>query len=271
MPVLSFVLVRLHLGAREKRSLWAVTMKTALPLAGWLAASLVSLTPSAWPQDQERTKRFNVWDIHVGDAVSAIPEEYVNQACGTNGGPPAQRLANFSQFNKCKPDADGLHEVYFEYDDELEYVARALDDQRHIRMYAGTTVYEFPIVASVLIDDGGVVRGERMVTDPRQQVSRNRKSFWELANFLHQRYGDDDWSCTDLPPAEGEKQIGPTFLKNHCEKNVEGMHLILEQRLFQKKGQEFIDPVTGNAQVQPFESATRFEMYDAALPLRHSN
>ena len=36
-------------------------------------------------------------------------------------------LPNFAAFKKCKPGADGLREVYFEYDDELEYVARALD------------------------------------------------------------------------------------------------------------------------------------------------
>ena len=131
-------------------------------------------------------------------------------------------------------------------------------------------MYEFPVVASLLIDDAGVVRGERMATDPRQQLSRDRKSFWELGNFLRQRYGEDGWTCTDLLLDEGENQIGPTFLKNHCEKNVEGMHLILEQRLFQKKGQQFIDPVTGEKQAQAFESGTRFEMYDAALPPRSS-
>ena len=63
---------------------------------------------------------------------------------------------------------------------------------------------------------------------------------------------------------------GRRFLKNHCEKNVEGMHLVLEQRLLQKKGQQFIDPVTGDKQAQAFESGTRFEMYDAALSSRNS-
>ena len=59
----------------------------------------------------------------------------------------------------------------------------------HIRMYAGTTAYEFPVVASVLFDDAGLARGERLVTDPRQQVpARDRKEFWVLADFIRQRF-----------------------------------------------------------------------------------
>ena len=119
---------------------------------------------------QDRPKRWSIWDIHIGEAVSEIPDEFVNYACGTNGGPPAIPLDGFKGFAKCRPGPDGLHEVYFEYDDELEYRARALNLPAEIKMYAGTTAFEFPVVASVLFDDAGRVRGVRMVTDPRQQV-----------------------------------------------------------------------------------------------------
>jgi hypothetical protein len=217
---------------------------------------------------QERPKRFTIWDIHLGDNASAIPNEYVNYACGTNGGPPSILLPGFTAFTKCKPDSLGLREVYFEYDDELEYQARALDNKPEIRMYAGTTAFEFPIVASVMFDETGRVRGERMVTDPRQHLSRDRSEFWELANFLRHYYGDENWTCNDLPAEEGEKPVGDQFIKNHCEKTTSTMHLILEQHLFQKKGQQFVDPVTGKAQMDAFESSTRFEMYEVSVPLR---
>jgi hypothetical protein len=230
----------------------------------------VLVTPTAFLQAQDRPKRFTIWEIHLGEAASSIPNEYVNYACGTDGGPPSIPLPNFVAFKKCKPDAYGLHEVYFEYDDELEYEARALDNQHEIRMYAGTTVFEFPVVASVLIDDAGIVRGERLVTDPRQQVSRDRQEFWELANFLRQRFDEDLWACTDLPPEDGETPAGSKFLKNHCEKAQAGVNLVLEQRFFQKKGQQFVDPVTGKAQTQAFESVTRFEMYDATVLRRNT-
>jgi hypothetical protein len=238
-------------------------MKTTLRVVGSMIILLA--TPPVISQAQEQPNRFTIWDIHLGDAASAIPDEYINYACGTDGGPPSVPLPNFAAFKKCKPEADGLHEVYFEYDDEREYVARALDIKPEIKMYAGTTVFEFPVVASVLFDDSGKVRGERMVTDPRQHVPRGRLEFWELANFVRQRYGDDKWQCQNLAPEEGETPAGPRFIKNHCEKTASGVHLILEQRLFQKKGMQYIDPNSGMPQPQAIESATRFEMYDAAV------
>jgi hypothetical protein len=241
-------------------------MRKALRAVGWSVAFFSCLAMAAQARSGERPKRFSIWDIHLGDAVSAIPDQYINYACGTNGGPPSVPLPNFAAFMKCKPEASGLREVYFEYDDELEYVARALDIKPEIKMYAGTTVFEFPVVASVLFDESGRVRGERAVTDPRQHVPRGRLEFWELANFVRQRFGDQDWICHDLPREEGETPAGPKFIKNHCEKTDGGVRVLLDQRLFQKKGMQYIDPNTGALQPGAIESSTRFEMFDATLP-----
>jgi hypothetical protein len=57
-------------------------------------------------------------------------------------------------------------------------------------------------------------------------------------------------------------------LKNRCEKTVSGEHLIVEQRFFQKKGQQDVATQSEKAAAQAFESATRFEIYDATLALR---
>ena len=237
-------------------------------LAGGLFLTVIWLFPIAHVRAQDRPTRLNVWDIHIGELASAIPDEYINYACGTNGGPPSLPLANFMEFKKCRPDANGLHEVYFEYDDELEYWARALDLKAEIRRYAGTTAYEFPVVASVLLDDAGVIKGERLVTDPRQQVpARDRKEFWLLTDYIRHRFGDDGWQCKDVPPDEGEHAVGSFFIKNHCVKTANGLHLVLEQHYFRKKGQQSVDPQTGQSRPEDYESATRFEMYDAAVPL----
>ena len=238
--------------------------------AAWLGFVLIWLAPIEPIRAQDRPTRLNVWDIHIGEAATAIPDGFVNYACGTNGGPPSVPLANFTEFNKCRANPDGLREVYFEYDDELEYWARALDLKAEIRMYAGTTAYEFPVVASVLFDAAGLVKGERLVTDPRQQLSRDRNEFWVLADFIRHRFGDDGWECRDLPPDVGETPAGSNFVKNHCEKTLPGVRLVLEQRYFQKKGQQLLDPYTGKPRVEDYESATRFEMYDAALPHRNT-
>lgn len=243
-------------------------MNAWLRLAGCLALLSAWLIVPAEAQD--RLKRYSIWDIRIGEAASEIPDEFVKLACGTNGGPPAIPLARFSDFKKCRPEPDGLREVYFEYDDELEYRARALGLPAEIKMYAGTTVFEFPVVASVLFDDAGRVRGERMVTDPRQQVARKRIEFWELGTFLRQRFGEDGWQCQDSPPNEGEGPVGSLFIKSRCEKTANGLRLVLEQRLLQKKGQRFVDPHTGNPQPEAFDSMTRFEMYDDTMPVTAS-
>jgi hypothetical protein len=235
-----------------------------------LALGLVALLPMRQIGAQDRPTRLNVWDIHLGEAATAIPDGFINYACGTDGGPPSIPLKNFAEFKKCRADANGLREVYFEYDDELEYWARALDLKAEIRMYAGTTAYEFPVVASILFDDAGLAKGERLVTDPRQQSSRDRNEFWMLADFIRHRFGDDGWKCRDLPNDEGESPAGSYFVKNHCEKTQGGLRLVLEQRYFQKKGQRFLDPYTGKPRTEDYESATRFEMYDAALPVRNT-
>jgi hypothetical protein len=243
-------------------------VKPVMRWAGGLALLLIWLALVEQVPAQDRPTRLNVWDIHIGELASAIPDGFINYACGTGGGPPSIPLANFTEFKKCRPDANGLHEVYFEYDDELEYWARALDFKEEIRRYAGTTAYEFPVVASVLFDDAGVVKGERLVTDPRQQVpARDRKEFWLLADFIRQRFGDDGWECKDVAPEEGEHAVGSFFIKNDCVKTANGLHLILEQRYFRKKGQQSVDPQTGQSRPEDYESATRFEMYDAALAL----
>lgn len=239
-------------------------------LAGSLVLLCVGLALAAPLRAEDRPRRFSIWDIHISEAVSDIPDEFANYACGTNGGPPAIPLANFAEFKKCKPDANGLREVYFEYDDELEYRARALDLPAEIKMYAGTTAFEFPVVASVLFDDSGWVRGERMVTDPRQQVARSRFEFWELGKFLRQRFDDDHWDCKDIPADEGESPVGSLFVKSRCEKTADGVRLFLEQRFLQKKGQHFVDPHSGKPQPLAFDSATRFEMYDRTVPLQAS-
>jgi hypothetical protein len=52
-----------------------------------------------------------------------------------------------------------LREIYFRYDDELEYWAKANNLLEQMEQYAGTKTYGFPFTVSALIDDDGVLRG----------------------------------------------------------------------------------------------------------------
>src|SRR3954454_15537908 len=40
----------------------------------------------------DRPTRLEVWDLQLGTQLEALPDEFVDYACGTNGGPPATPL-----------------------------------------------------------------------------------------------------------------------------------------------------------------------------------
>jgi len=49
-------------------------------------------------------------------------------ACGSNGGPPRQKLEDWSDFAKCRVEESSLHEVYARFDDEDD---GAIDARSH--------------------------------------------------------------------------------------------------------------------------------------------
>src|SRR5262249_60738317 len=113
---------------------------------------------SAWfPPPGKQMGRPTLWAIKLAEPIAAqpSPDEFRGFACGSNGGAPRQPLTGWRDFARCRAEADGLHEVYFEYDDELEYIARAKDIDREITRWAGTTEALFPVVVSALFDDRG--------------------------------------------------------------------------------------------------------------------
>ncbi len=79
--------------------------------------------------DAQELRRATVWNLQLGRPISAQPSagEFRAFACGSNGGPPRQQLSGWSDLGRCRTEATGLREVYFEYDDEYEYIARARD------------------------------------------------------------------------------------------------------------------------------------------------
>ena len=69
-------------------------------------------------------------------------------------GTPSLRLESFADFALCRTEArTGLHEVWFIYDDEWEYIARAYGDDEEIRRFSANVLYAQPIITSLLIDD----------------------------------------------------------------------------------------------------------------------
>jgi hypothetical protein len=231
------------------------------PPARLLGAALLILgAATAAAPAQERPPRLEIWDLKLGTPVGELPDEFVDLACGTNGGPPSVPLNAWSEFRRCRAEPSGLREVYFRYDDELEYWAKANDLQDQMEQYAGTKTYGFPIVASGLIDAQGVLRGIRIVSDPRD-TSQNRDEAYLLRNFLTSRLGRDDWQCQDLPLVEGETAVDGVSVKQDCHKQIDPKtSASLSTRYLRKAGQSRFDPHTGRETTGQFDSTVHFEL-----------
>jgi hypothetical protein len=231
--------------------------------AALLSALFAPGDAGAQQQPNDQPERAEVWDLRLGTPVEKLPDAFADYACGTNGGPPSIPLTGWRDFRRCRPDAEGLREVYFRYDDELEYWAKANNFATEIEKYSGTKVYDFPVVLSGRFDDGGKLAGLRIVSDPRDP-SRDRDEAYLLRNFLTARYGRDGWGCVDLPLAEGETPVARTFIKQRCRKTVDaGAVAGIETHFFRKKGQSQYDPQSGRTTEGQFESLVRFELTQA--------
>jgi hypothetical protein len=227
---------------------------------GWMLAGFLASATAAAAIAQDRPARLEIWDIALGTRVEQLPDEFVDHACGTDGGPPSLPLNGFAEFRRCRAQASGLREVYFRYDDELEYWAKANDIADQMEEFTGTKTYGFPVIVSVLIDAAGVVEGIRIVSDPRDS-SQNRDEAYFLRNFLTARFGRDHWQCEDLPLENGETSVDGVFVKQDCRKEIDAMTgATLATRYLRKPGQSRIDPHTGRETAGQYASMVRFEL-----------
>ncbi len=100
---------------------------------GGLARALVCGLALAGPglaQDVAVEPAFTIWDVKLGAPISDIPDSAAaTLACGTNGGPSSIALKSFADWQQCTPEASGLREVAFTYDDEKDYIARAMESE----------------------------------------------------------------------------------------------------------------------------------------------
>jgi uncharacterized protein YjbI with pentapeptide repeats len=210
----------------------------------------------------------SIFDLQIGAHARELPgEEYIDYACGTGGGPPSLPLSSWRDFRRCAAEASTrLREVYFRHDDEPEYTAKARSIDNLMHLYEYTSVYAIPIIASALFDDNGILRGIRMVTDPRVPLVVREKGA-SLSGFLQSRYGDTGWSCADLPVADGETAYRGALIKHRCERfDPDGMALLLETYNYRRAGQNAVDPFTRVPTEGQFVSATRFQAILTAAP-----
>lgn len=219
----------------------------------------VALVPAA--AQNEIDFEPSVWDLELGLHATELPtDQFADFACGTNGGPPSILIGSWTDFARCAAESGtGWHEVYFQYDDLFELVARARGDQTRAALYANTTVYSRPVFASALFDNDGFMRGLRLVSDPRNET--RRELAYTLSGYLQART-DGNWQCRDLPRLEGEDEFQNTYIKTECvlEDDATGIVRTIETHFYRRPGQRILDP--NNIPTEGyFESLTRFEEF----------
>jgi hypothetical protein len=206
------------------------------------ATVLIAGTAGAAEDPQDGDLR----DLRVGLRLDELPTEgYVDLACGSDGGQPSTPLASWAEFERCPPDAAGLHEVTFAY---AQSPLAELGDR-----WEGTKVAGHPVIPSLLIDGQGTVQAIRIVTDPDTRMYLKKKAFL-LGIRVMGRYGREGWTCTEAEPGAGRAPVGGLFIDRHCEKVFHDRRLILDTDLYR----------TADQQGQEFTGATRLEIFRVA-------
>jgi hypothetical protein len=238
-------------------------MIAAAVLAAALGAVAGGMCSVSTARAQPKPDPGEIHGLKLGLKAAEMSEDtFGDLACGSNGGTPRQAIGGWAEFRKCRPEASGLYEVYAPFDDQQDYVARAIDDPMYAQGKVGTRVAGHPVLLSVLFDSDGLLRGIRMVSDPRGAPLERRMAHM-LRLAIINRYEPDGWQCTDFPPAPGETPVGGgVFVKQRCEKAMPGKTLTVEARFLRKPGQAGVDSNTGEATQGQFESWTRFEIMD---------
>lgn len=231
-------------------------------LPALLGLSILSLGLSAERSlgDAQVQPVFAIWDVTLGEPVSQVPDNAVAEiACGTSGGPPGQSLVSFADLMSCMPEPSGLYEVQFIYDDEQDYIARALELE-YRSLQGGTSVYAHPVIVSLLVDGEGIVQGRRIVTDDRASDLERRTAFTLINNFRAQ-YSTWSLDCVEIPMQEGELPVGNQFVHDLCTgQSSDGSTLIaIEATYRRKKGQLAVNRETQQVNTGYFESRTRYE------------
>lgn len=228
-----------------------------------VAMTALAATPSSAQVQSSVVPAFSIWDAELGMPVTDIPiMDVVDIACGTNGGPPSVTLRSFAEFKTCQPEPSGLREVYFENDDEMDYIAKA-EEVEYKFLQGGTSIYAHPVIISVLVDDGGIIRGIRIVTDERADLGARRVAV-TLARNLKGRFGSWKQTCQDIPLQPGENPVGNQFEHELCTaENAElGQRMRLEASYLRKKGQDAFNTDTQQINAGYFQSQTRLEVVE---------
>ena len=210
----------------------------------------------------------SVFDLVLGaHALEQPASQFIEFACGTDGGPRGRVLEGFYEYARCLQEPSGLREVTFRYDDEAEYIARARSQDYQISLFGGTTIYAIAVIVSGLFDELGILQGLRVVSDPLIPVAE-REMAYTLGRFLKARYGLVEGDCEGLPHMPGETPVGLIFIKEACHKILAaGESVYVETHHYRRPGQTALGIARIQTNEGQFWSEVRLEVIRASDPV----
>lgn len=164
--------------------------------------------------------------VRVGMKVTEMPTEgYRDLACET---PASYSLKTWSELSSCAADASGLRRLRGDYDQPGEET---------------TQIAGHPVKLTFSFDEAGRLAEILIETDNHARPFLHKKAYL-LGEQAKRRYGDVNWTCKSEAPEAGEEAIGPTFVKERCEKKLGDRQVLVEMRLFHMHGSEAKDFVS---------------------------
>ena len=181
----------------------------------FLAAALLGLTFCSALAEGHGDLRGGV---NVGMVGSDLPQSgYKEFSCVA---PKSKTLAGFSDWKTCDADVEHMREMRVAIDEPGQ------DD---------TLVAGHPVDLTLGFNDEGRLTRIVIVTKRKGPMYLRKKAFL-LGLQARSRYGDDGWDCKETPLGADEEALGPTSVKEHCEKTVDDRHVTIDRNLFRKIG-----------------------------------
>ena len=227
------------------------------------------------PLAAEDLRRATVWDLRLGQPVSAQPaSEPISRLRlrRRTAAPPRRQLSGWADFRALRCGSERTARGLFRIRRRIRIHRARQDLPREVSRWAGTTEAGFPVVVSALFDDDGVLKGIRVVTDPAPStamtsptpICASARTPICFGGLMAARHGiDAARDCVSLPAAEGEAPSATLFVKQSCELTdaPRGRKIVVRANYFRKTGQSGVNPQLPTQLTQgQFESSARLEI-----------
>ena len=176
-------------------------------LTALAALALIAATPA--PEHDLR-------GLRVGMMQAELPTDgFARFRCAEDG----LEIGGWADWNRCKADSQGRHDVRFEY------------------AQGRTMVGGHPVLLTAGFAADGHLAALSIVTDNAAPLFLRKKAFM-LAEQARSRYGNEGWSCTELAPDRTAEPVGGVFIRETCRRALPGRAVEIERSLFRRPGAE---------------------------------